>query len=188
MSVLPHQYECPIDSVIIDMCAAVAPFFKETGHTANAITFEGGILSAYSLYLLYNYDVKNFALFYALGYAFDCLDGHFARRYKMVSKFGEYFEHIKDILTTVGYFYILLKKYEITMPVATVFTVAGFGLLSHMGHQQRYLGSKGGFLDPLQHLAKNPRNMRYTRWLGCGTFMVLSIAAPFFLRRKMRLW
>lgn len=184
MSVLPYKYECPVDNVIIDMCAKVAPLFHATNHTANFITFEGAIASGYSLYLLANYRLKEFAFFYALGYIFDCLDGHYARRYKMVSKFGEIFEHLKDFVTSAGLFYVLITRYQVTPGIVQTFIVAGLGLLIHMGHQQKYLKSSGTILDPLQKLATDVKNMKYTRWLGCGTFMLLSIAVPFFLKRR----
>lgn len=185
MSVLPYHYECPIDWAIIKLCSAVAPFFRATGHTPNMITFEGAIASVVSLYMLKNNRLKEFAVLHFVAYALDCLDGHFARRYKMVSKFGEYFEHIKDILATMGYFYVLVKNYEISLPIVAIFAIAGGGLLSHMGHQQKYLGSSGGFLDPLQHLAKDVKSMKHTRWFGCGTFMLISIVVPFIARRLM---
>lgn len=181
---LPDHYECPIDVYIIKLCTEIAPLFKATGHTANMITFEGAIFSFYSLYLLYHHRLKEFALYYALGYIFDCLDGHYARRYHMVSKFGEYFEHIKDTLVTILYFVILLRQYRVTVPTLVLYLVAGYGLISHMGHQQKYLNSKGGILDPLQHLARDVRHIKYTKWMGCGTFMVIAVVVPFFLRWK----
>jgi len=187
MSRLPLNYECPVDWHIIRFCSDVAPFFHSTGHTANLITFEGALSAAYSLYLLKEYRVAEFAAFYALSYVLDCLDGHFARRYKMVSKFGEYFDHVKDLTATMAFFYVLWKYYYLTAPAVALFTIAGSGLLTHMGLQQKYLKSKGTFLDVLQQtFAENlpVSDMKYTRWLGCGTFMLISIAIPFFLQKK----
>lgn len=184
MSQLPKEYECPIDWTIIDVCKKVAPLFYKTGHTANIITTEGAFASAWGLYNLSQNRLPQFAIGYALGYAFDCLDGHFARRYSMTSKFGEYYEHGKDIATTAAYFYIILKYYHIPTSALSMFAFFGSGLLVHMGHQQKYLKSSGAFLDFLQPLCRKVKNIKYTRFLGCGTFMIFSVAAPFYLKFK----
>lgn len=186
MSVLPKHYECPIDWAIIDFCKTIAPFFRATSHTANLITFEGTLASIASLYYLRRHRLKEFAILHFVSYVLDCLDGHYARRYKMVSKFGEYFEHIKDILAACGYFYVLSTSFRLTWPAVALFTIAGSGLISHMGHQQKYLGTSGGFLDPLRHVAKDIDDMKYTRWFGCGTFMLISILVPFLLQKEQR--
>lgn len=183
MSQLPPSAECPVDWTIIKICSDIAPIFHATGHTANAITTEGAIASGIGLYSLYNYNLPRFAVGYALGYAFDCLDGHYARRYKMTSKFGEIYEHMKDILTTAAYFGVLFYRYELSPIVITLYCIFGAGLLVHMGHQQKFIKSKGTFLDFLQPLARKVKNIKYTRWLGCGTFMVFSVVTPFFLRK-----
>lgn len=182
MSQLPPFAECPVDWFIIKICSDIAPIFRATGHTANAITTEGAIASAWGLYSLYNYHLPQFAAGYALGYAFDCLDGHYARRYKMTSKFGEYYEHMKDIATTIGYFGVLFYRYNVSPGVLVSFFLLGTGLLVHMGHQQKYIESDGSaFLDFLQPLARKVKNIKYTRWFGCGTFMLFSVVAPFYL-------
>lgn len=184
MSVLPDNYECPVDSVIIKASSIVAPLFKQTCHTANLITLEGAFLSGYGLYSLYNYSLPSFMIYYALGYAFDCLDGHFARRYNMTSKFGEYFEHTKDIVTSAAFAYIFYSRYTVPLYMWGLFAFFGSGLLVHMGHQQFYIKSKNHFLDFLQPLCKNVSNLKYTRFLGCGTFMLFSIFAPSFCKRR----
>lgn len=182
MSQLPDEFECPVDDVIIRICSKIAPFFYATGHNANMLTFYGALASGYGLQKLRYNNLYSFAAFYALGYAFDCLDGHFARRYKMTSKFGEYAEHIKDIVTTALLFLVFFKSYKVTSNIILLFLVTGLGLNVHMGYQQKYLKSKGGFLDFLQKFSPGSyTNMKWTRWLGCGTFMLASVTAPFFM-------
>jgi phosphatidylglycerophosphate synthase len=191
MRSLPRDKECPVDTLILDMCEEVAPFFHKTGHSANVITFEGALLSAYGIYSLWQRNLVPFAIFYALGYAFDCLDGFYARKYNMVSTFGEYFEHAKDIATTWIFFLVLYKRYTIPPWAVKTLFITGVGLCIHMGHQQAYLREKNEkkkkkreFLNVLLPLVKSPRFIKYTRWLGCGTFMLTCITIPFFLKKR----
>jgi phosphatidylglycerophosphate synthase len=183
MRLLPKELECPVDNLLIECCQQVAPYFYETGHTANMITFEGTIIYLYALKMLIQGKLREFAVLYGIGYFFDCLDGYFARRYKMVSKFGEWFEHIRDVLVAIAYFFILFKYFKVTNEIIILFLVAGYGLLTHLGHQQIYLDGKNGFLDSLKPFANNAFNMTETRWFGCGTFNLIIIFAPFFLER-----
>ena len=39
-------------------------------------------------------------IYYFISYFFDVLDGIYAREYNMVSEFGDYYDHIKDIVVT----------------------------------------------------------------------------------------
>ena len=32
-----------------------------------------------------------------VGYFFDCMDGHFARKYNMVTEFGDMYDYITDL-------------------------------------------------------------------------------------------
>lgn len=183
MSQLPDELENPLDTFFSEVCEKIAPFFYETGHSANMITTEGAVASGWGLYNLYRGNLPQFAAGYALGYFFDVLDGYFARRYKNVSKFGDLYEHGKDIATTAALAYLLYTYYDIPKPILAAFVANGAILGVHMAHQQRYLKKSGGFLSILEPLAGDSNNMKWTRWFGCGTFMLFSVALPFLGRR-----
>ena len=49
-----------------------------------------------------------------LGYYFDCIDGPMARKYNMVTVFGDYYDHGTDIIcfTLVNYYYFTLYNFS----------------------------------------------------------------------------
>ena len=79
------------------------------GFTPNMLTTVGNILRAISVYYLYKNQKNKFAVFYMLGYFFDCLDGHYARTYGMETTFGDYYDHISDSV-----FYLIVMYYLVT--------------------------------------------------------------------------
>jgi hypothetical protein len=72
----------------------VCPFFKKIGFTPNGITTLSLIFGIASAYYLYKGKIYMFALLYTISYFFDVMDGHFARKYKMVSKGGDYYDNV----------------------------------------------------------------------------------------------
>lgn len=184
MSQLPKEFENPIDYYLGKICQFVAPAFAWTNHTANEITLEGLVLSLWGLWNLCQGNLMKFTIGYGLGYFFDCLDGFFARKYNDTSKFGEYFEHSKDIGCGILYFIILYNSYSVPswMVCTSIFLLGGLTL--QLAHQQRLLRSSGGVLDILQPLVKNVKNIQYTRYIGCGTFMLWSLLMPWLLNRN----
>jgi phosphatidylglycerophosphate synthase len=111
MKKLPNSLDGPIDNLIIDVVDYTNPFFYSISFTPNGITtlsLLSGLLSAGQIGLG-NY--WSAAVFYFLSYYFDCADGYMARTYKMVSTFGDYYDHIKDLLIGGIIIYMLWCKY-----------------------------------------------------------------------------
>ena len=99
---LPPEMEHPIDNLNINIGASLSPYFKNLNFTPNTLTTISlitGLLSVY-YYTQQNY-IYSAILFY-ISYMFDCWDGYYARRYQMISKFGDKYDHIKDVV--VGLF------------------------------------------------------------------------------------
>lgn len=63
-----------------------------------------------SLYNLVNDRFEIAAGTFLLGYMFDCLDGYYARKYDKCTTFGCYFDHTNDLLTSLLFFVVVLKK------------------------------------------------------------------------------
>ena len=62
-------------------------------------------------YLSQNY-IYLFSFNYFLGYYFDCLDGPMARKFDMVTKFGDWYDHVTDLTCYILTNYILIMKYN----------------------------------------------------------------------------
>ena len=103
----------PIDKFIIEnILIKITPYVYKLKMTPNNITILGlglGLLSSYSLYRNY---IGLFILLWCSSYIMDCLDGFYARRYKMTSQYGDYLDHISDVFKTVCLFYVLHNKYN----------------------------------------------------------------------------
>ena len=68
---------------------------KVTPNMITGLSLLLGISSGVSMY----YDkYKLAALLNFLAYFFDCVDGHLARKFDMVTVFGDYFDHYSDLV------------------------------------------------------------------------------------------
>ena len=93
---LPPKYIDPLDNQAYKFGNYFLPFFKKIGFTPNIITSIGKLFAIISLYGLYKENFLVFILFSIIRYIFDCIDGEMARKYNMISEFGDIYEHISD--------------------------------------------------------------------------------------------
>jgi phosphatidylglycerophosphate synthase len=110
------------------------PTFYKLGITPNFITllsFGFGLLASFLFYK----DYRTVAgLFYIINYFFDCADGNYARKYKMVSKFGDLLDHVTDIVVFTIILLIMYNKNSVlfinlipAIAVLILFTVIDIG-------------------------------------------------------------
>lgn len=140
----PPELDNIVDKYIYDKADELAPFFKKLNFTPNCLTtisFSFGILAIY-FYIKQKYVYS--AILYLLSYVFDCFDGHFARKYDMVTKFGDFYDHATDILIAVILLWLIVKKYKkfndwrsyipfgFIVPLLTTFM--------YLGCQEKYYG------------------------------------------------
>ena len=192
---LPYNLENPVDNFLVDFADMIDPFFKKLGFTPNKITTLSlitGILMNYFYFHNYYYSSAAMAL---SSYFFDCMDGNFARTYDMQTKFGDYYDHIKDVIVMLIFAGILLlykdipTKYKIFgMVVAIIMT---FGVMMHVGCTEKYVKNKkkkgideSGFLSNFKGTCDKIERIKYVRYLGCGSFnafiIVFVLAHKFF--------
>jgi hypothetical protein len=116
MRKIPSYLDNPIDNLILLTANVSTDILYNLGLTPNGITTLSLLTGLLSIYKFTQGKYYLSAATYALSYYFDCLDGHMARRYKMTSKFGDYYDHIKDILVGflllyyVGSFYYKIQS------------------------------------------------------------------------------
>lgn len=188
MRKISRDCENPIDNINIDMMDKTCGFFKKLHFTPNGITTLSLLFGILSLYFLYHYKVVLFGITYYISYLFDCLDGHYARKYKMVSKFGDFYDHIKDVIVVFGIFSVLYFRYCANPKACTIFiiyiVVISILMIGHLGCQENiYKKKESATLSFSKTLCENdPISLiKFTRWFGCGSWIILLIIGIFYL-------
>jgi len=185
MRKIEREYENPFDNFHIDCADTFCPAFHECGFTPNTLTTFSLIFGLMSLYFLWHKNMIWFAVCFWISYVFDCADGHYARKYGMVSEFGDLYDHIKDVLVNVGVFAILFYRYSMTIETKVKVGVGMFTLFilmtAHLGCQEKIYSEQkkkeSATLNFSQSLCVgNPREtIRFMRVFGCGTFIFMVI-------------
>jgi phosphatidylglycerophosphate synthase len=144
---IPSMYENPIDNILLYPCEKwFGPLAYNAGLTPNMVT----AISCPFLALSAQFVIEGFyaraALYFLIYYWMDCLDGNMARRYDMVTVFGDYFDHLRDwigggmVVAAILYrwFEINPPFYTVTLPVLLVAGGQQVGMMIHMGCQESY--------------------------------------------------
>ena len=132
-----------------------------------------------------------FILFYIISYYFDCNDGNYAREYNMYSEFGDLYDHYKDI--SVNFLLIILIIYlhyknnssNLLKFLATV-VISIFLMCCHLGCQERIYSKDDSILGNFNPLCRNTDNIKYFRFVGCGTTVAVMMIGIFLLEKHKR--
>ena len=180
--------ECdnPFDNILIYISDYMCPFAYKYGFTPNILTTISLLFCVIAgLFILKSYYYLG-AFFFLISYYFDCMDGHFARKYNMVTVFGDYYDHIADLSKLFLILFILYyndykKFYKILPPLILFLFLASI----HIGCQELYyIKKESNTLQSLTNLCpvnnKNDKHeienvLYYTRYFGCGTFILFII-------------
>ena len=191
---LPRHLDNPIDNWILDICEKLDPFFVKCNMTPNKLTTISGYFGLLSVYCLYNKIKYLPGIFYFISYMFDNADGQYARRHNMVSKFGDYYDHLKDWSIMFMIFYVLYKKGNMYLGIF-IFALSLSG--SHIGCQEHYYRQNNPdkehsdtlswcrYLCPFENTETDDTRlenaMGYTRYFGLGTSNLLVSVILFFV-------
>jgi hypothetical protein len=191
---LPKHLDNPIDNWILDICDKMDPFFVKCNMTPNKLTTISGYFGLLSVYCLYNRIKYLPGIFYFISYMFDEADGQYARRHNMVSKFGDYYDHLKDLSVMFMIFYVLYKRGKMYL---AIFIFALSLSASHIGCQEHYYRQNNPdkehsdtlswcrYLCPFENTETDDTRlenaMRYTRYFGLGTSNLLVSVILFFV-------
>ena len=120
---IPENLENPIDNLIYKDIDKVSSIFKKYNFTPNMLTTISAFFGFLSIYAICKDKFLSGGILYFISYYFDCLDGYYARKYDMVTKFGDYYDHISDtvkIITIIcTLYYIDSGKLLFVMPFFT---------------------------------------------------------------------
>lgn len=191
---LPKHLDNPIDTWILDICEKMDNFFVKCNMTPNKLTTISGYFGLLSIYCLYNRIKYLPGIFYFISYMFDGADGQYARRHNMVSKFGDYYDHIKDWSIMFMIFYILYKRGKMYL---AIFIFALLLSATHIGCQEHYYRQNNPdkihsdtlswcrYFCPFENTETDNKRlekaMEYTRYFGLGTSNLLVSVILFFV-------
>ena len=186
--------ENPIDNVLIQCADKVSDLLYLANSivainvvTPNMITTVSNTFSIFGVYYLYNGYAFPYFLCVWLGYFFDCLDGHFARKYDMCTVFGDYYDHVSDVIVHIALFASWYMKYSvlffqlsITLRIICVtgLLLIGFMAAVHIASQEIHhsriavTNHRSNSMNVLKTFYLiDKKYLKYTRYFGAGTLM-----------------
>jgi hypothetical protein len=193
MRKIPEKYDNPLDNLFIIISELMSPYAYSLGMTPNFITTLSSISCIIAVTFLLNGYHYYCCLFLLISYYFDCMDGHMARKYNMVTVFGDYYDHISDIIKIIivltALYYINKYKFFRIIPFILLLAI----LMSvHFGCQELlYVSNESETLKITKRLCpvKNPKNTREvknaltkTRYFGSGTFYIGLVLAVLYYK------
>lgn len=116
-----------LDLLVSKLTLKTLPFWKAINATPNHLTTGGFISSLSSIYFLFNRNKIGTIIFIIIRAYFDFADGLMARKYKMTSKFGDYYDHIVDYTFALGFLSVLLYKSKNKITLTSILAI--FSLL-----------------------------------------------------------
>jgi len=131
-----------------------------------------------------------------LSYFMDCIDGYYARKYNMVTEFGDLYDHIKDVLVFVAYIFVLFKRnknkltpkqWGYAIGVLLFFLVMS---VLYFACQEKYYNMDKNTLT-LAWLSKFVKDketaekcLGILRYFGIGTFIMVVLIFTFWIENK----
>ncbi len=188
MRKIPAHLDNPFDNICIDIAEVISPLFKAIDLTPNHITLLSTLTGVLAIKYFLDKRYAISSLLFIISFIFDCIDGHYARKYDMVTKFGDYFDHVKDTIV-FGTFGILLtyRYYRMGKPwliIPLYMMVAASAI--QFGCQEEYYNlivpnKDGETLErmkttcPVQTVTKDKleKVLCISRYFGCGTAVAL---------------
>ena len=180
---LQENHECPIDTFIFKLVDEQLDIFYKLGMTPNIITTISIVFGLLAAYQIIQNRLWLAAIFWIIAYYFDCADGKFARKYNMISKFGDLYDHFGDLFKVIAVFVALFYSNKKRTSVKQWFFISfiiflGVIQVIHMGYQESIYNKKdeSPYLNIIRELFVNEEKAEqiicYTRHFGCGTWIV----------------
>ena len=175
---IANQNENFFDIFLYKIIDSHIDIYHKLQFTPNIITTFALITGYLSAYFITREQFTTAGLLYLLSYYFDCVDGKFARKYNMVSVFGDYYDHFSDITKFILILIALyinnklkFKKYILIIIILSIL------MCYHLGCQQTLYNNRVAESPTLDILkASNEsctKNIHHTKYFGCGTFNLI---------------
>jgi len=194
MRKISSNYENPIDNFLYIIIENISDTVHKYNISPNMITTFSNINALIGIYYLYKRNFILGAIFYFIAYFFDCLDGYIAIKYNLVTKFGDYYDHISDFIKLFLYFYVLyIINPTLFIQLIPLYIILILFLLLHLHYQELLYSKKNesdtlfwiNYIIPTCLKPKNKEqlkiNLSYTRFFGCGTLnLIIPLTILFF--------
>jgi phosphatidylglycerophosphate synthase len=181
---LAYEHECPFDVLVLTFVDTHLDIYYKLGLTPNMITTISIIFGILAAYLIMQDNFFLAGLCILIAYYLDCVDGKLARKYNMITKFGDYYDHFGDAFKFIIVICALFNSSVAINLTHLLFIAILFGLACmvcvHLGYQERIYDNNNKSETSSFSLFKlftifdsNPKNtIRYTRYFGCGTLIL----------------
>jgi phosphatidylglycerophosphate synthase len=176
---LPDEYECPFDVYLLKFIDTHLHFYYHLGLTPNMITTFSILFGLLSAQQILKGHFKLSALLMLIAYYFDCVDGKLARKYNMVTTFGDYYDHIGDILKFIVILVALFIRTKKTSQkqwiYISIILVLVFLQCIHFGYQETIYNKQeeSPFLNIWRSMVAfdttPEKTIQYSKYVGCGT-------------------
>lgn len=179
---LENHHENHIDNLIYHIVEFLDPYFYKLNFTPNIITTLSLFTGLLSGYLLYKNNYLCIPL-HIISYILDCSDGYFARKYKMTSQFGDYYDHFSDLTKTSIILVLLYQKNNKNHRISFVILFIVLFCLAyyHLSLQELiYNKNESSTLNLLNdNFTLDKNNIQYSRYFGTGTVNLIIIIFMF---------
>lgn len=182
---IPMNLENPYDNLMTYFSEKSLSFFYSLNFTPNMLTLVGGIFMILSIIFIIKYKFVYAALFYAIAYWFDCVDGQYARHYGLTSKGGEQLDHLIDlfrnILTCISVYIIKIptSKKLIFAALYVISTLTNFyasNCIQNYYYSRSETDDKYHMKDQMKFCKQRvDEQLKYIRYFGSGTKILLII-------------
>jgi len=173
---IKKEFDGPIDNFILDyFIIPLDHIFYKLKFTPNIITTISLIFGLLSAYYLYN---KSYISIICLiiAYILDGSDGYFARKHNMVSKFGDYYDHISDYTKHLAIFYVMwILDSNIFKKQLFINFILILLMIYHLSLQELIYNKKeeSGILNLINdYIEFNTDNIYWAKYFSCGTYLV----------------
>jgi phosphatidylglycerophosphate synthase len=188
---IPPEIDNPIDNILYRLSDAANPLFYKLRLTPNMITTLSMLFTILATLAILSNCPLLFVILYLVSYFFDVADGSYARRYKMTSKFGDLYDHIKDIIGFCLICYVLFIRYRKSITIGPLVIIVTFTTLfmTHMGCEQKYLNDNDSSLNlskyfcPCKEAHQARDIMKWSRYFGPASFAIFFALFVFWLMK-----
>lgn len=172
---IPAKIENPIDNVFISLaiCLNKNILSRSIVHP-NAVTAASLAVGLASSYFLFRSWYVMAGVLYALAYFLDCVDGNLARMTDSETVFGDWFDHISDIIKTITLTIVYVYNIRILPVLKYVFVIGsimlGIMALLHLACQEKH--SNADIISPFFTMARCIMPISVSKYFGLGTFVI----------------